>query len=163
MLPRCQDVGGFRWRDHTRVKDVRIESNWTRAYSALCATIDGFRKLPWFVRCQAATNVERMQPWNFGFCDSWGDAVMSRGGVMRGVAEPGTRAAVWVCRLCSRNEQEVNAALLALERRTIGIVRPLGKRRLGARARADTAPANRAGSKTVQARRGNEKPSKLRR
>ena len=36
-------------------------------------------------------------------------------------AEPGTRVAVWVCRLCQRNDQEVKAALEARERRTIGV------------------------------------------
>ena len=34
--------------------------------------------------------------------------------------QPGVRVAVWVCVLCQRNDQEMNAALVALSRRTLG-------------------------------------------
>ena len=61
----------FGGADHTRVKDITIESNWTRTYAALCASLGFFSKLPWFQRCTAVANVERDLPWNFGFCDRW--------------------------------------------------------------------------------------------
>lgn len=73
----------FGGADHTRVKDITIESNWTRTYAALCASLGFFSKLPWFQRCTAVANVERDLPWNFGFCDRWGDPVLAAGAAMR--------------------------------------------------------------------------------
>ncbi len=63
--------GGF---ENCRVQDVQIESNWTRAYGALKASIDGFHKIPWWARQVAVENVLRDLPWFFGLTDAWGES-----------------------------------------------------------------------------------------
>ena len=58
----------FGGQPHTKVKDVMVESNWTRAYNFLLATVrtvcgKTFRKLRWFERRQAVDNVLLGLPW----------------------------------------------------------------------------------------------------
>ncbi len=53
---------------HTKVKDVVIESNWTKAYQFLDATVrttcgKTFKKLRWFERLRAVENVLTGLPW----------------------------------------------------------------------------------------------------
>jgi hypothetical protein len=51
----------------TKVKDIKIESDWTRTYSTLKATLGRtFLSLSWFERRQAVANVERCRVWWFG-------------------------------------------------------------------------------------------------
>jgi hypothetical protein len=54
--------------DHTRVKDVTIESNWTRAYTFLKETVrftcgKTFQGLRWFERLRAVENVLEGVSW----------------------------------------------------------------------------------------------------
>ena len=56
--------GGF---DYCRVRDVRIESNWTRAYYGLKAALGKtWDMLKWYQRKMAVENVLRDLPWHFG-------------------------------------------------------------------------------------------------
>ncbi len=53
--------------EHCRVKDVRVESNWTRTYHALVLTAGKmFTSLRWHQRQQAVDNVEFGRNWSFG-------------------------------------------------------------------------------------------------
>jgi len=59
--------------DHTKVKDVTIESNWTRTYNMLKETvrfINGmtFSGLRWFERLRAVENVSEGNPWYTSLC-----------------------------------------------------------------------------------------------
>lgn len=56
--------GGF---DHTRVKDVVVESDFTRTYKLLCSAIEGFDKLRYNFRVQAVNNVLMGYRWYRGF------------------------------------------------------------------------------------------------
>ena len=54
--------------EHTRVKDITIESNWTKAYAFLKSTVrfvNGmtFSGLRWFERLRAVENVQEGNPW----------------------------------------------------------------------------------------------------
>jgi hypothetical protein len=54
--------------DHTKVKDIRVESNWTRAYALLKSTVrtlcgKTFQSLRWFERLRAVENVLEGLPW----------------------------------------------------------------------------------------------------
>jgi hypothetical protein len=58
----------FGGQPHTKVKDVVVESNWTKAYNFLLATVrtvcgKTFRKLRWFERLRAVENVLVGKPW----------------------------------------------------------------------------------------------------
>jgi hypothetical protein len=58
----------FGGMEHTKVKDVDIESSWTRAYQFLKATVrtvcgKTFTKLRWFERLRAVENVLCGNPW----------------------------------------------------------------------------------------------------
>jgi hypothetical protein len=61
----------------TRIKDVMIQSNWTRIYRALATMRDTegrlWSTLPYYIRKQAVENVQRMKHWNFGIaqCVEW--------------------------------------------------------------------------------------------
>jgi hypothetical protein len=56
--------GGF---DYCRVRDIQVESNWTRTYAALKASLGKtFTQLRWWQKKQAIANVERYLPWHFG-------------------------------------------------------------------------------------------------
>jgi hypothetical protein len=56
--------GGF---GYCRVRDVQVESNWTRIYRVLRATLGRtFEQLRWWQRQCAVANVERDLPWHFG-------------------------------------------------------------------------------------------------
>jgi hypothetical protein len=60
----------FGGQPHTKVKDVMVESNWTKAYQFLLATVrtvcgKTFRKLRWFERFRAVENVLTGQPWYY--------------------------------------------------------------------------------------------------
>lgn len=56
--------GGF---DYCRVRDVQVESNWTRTYAALKASLGKtFTQLRWWQKKQAIANIERYLPWHFG-------------------------------------------------------------------------------------------------
>jgi hypothetical protein len=55
---------------HTRVKDVQVESNWTKTYAFLDATVrttcgKTFHKMRWFERIQAVDNVLTGLPWYY--------------------------------------------------------------------------------------------------
>lgn len=66
-----------------RIKDVRIESNWTRTYAALVLCLGvSFTLLPYWMRGQAVANVERERPWNFGL---FGYSAEAFPGLVRGV------------------------------------------------------------------------------
>lgn len=56
--------GGFQ---HTRVSDIEVESDFTRTYALLVATVGRFDKLPWYIRKAAVSNLQRGRPWNYGF------------------------------------------------------------------------------------------------
>ncbi len=61
----------FGGMEHTKVKDVEIESSWTRAYQFLKATVrtvcgKTFAKLRWFERLRAVDNVLSHLPWYYG-------------------------------------------------------------------------------------------------
>ena len=54
--------------DHTKVKDVTIESNWTKTYAFLKSTVRfvsgmTFSGLRWFERLRAVENVQEGNPW----------------------------------------------------------------------------------------------------
>jgi len=54
--------------EHTKVKDIEIESSWTRAYKFLKATVrtvcgKSFQKLRWWERLWAVDNVLGGLPW----------------------------------------------------------------------------------------------------
>jgi hypothetical protein len=54
--------------DHTKVKDVTIESNWTKTYALLKSTVRfvsgmTFSGLRWFERLRAVDNVQEGNPW----------------------------------------------------------------------------------------------------
>ena len=60
----------FGGQEYTRVKDVKVESNWTRAYAYLKATVRTecgitFAKMRWWQRILAVENVLRGLPWNW--------------------------------------------------------------------------------------------------
>jgi hypothetical protein len=53
--------------DYCRVRDVQVESNWTRIYGGLRASLgDVFQRLRWYEKKCAVANVERDLPWHFG-------------------------------------------------------------------------------------------------
>lgn len=61
----------FGGMEHTKVKEVRIESSWTRAYQFLATTVrttcgKTFKKLRWFHRLRAVDNVLSQKPWHLG-------------------------------------------------------------------------------------------------
>jgi len=69
--------------DYCRVRDVQVESNWTRTYRALKISLgQTFTQLRWWQRKCAVANVERYLPWHFGLgivmgggsCSSFGNA-----------------------------------------------------------------------------------------
>jgi hypothetical protein len=64
---RVRMWAGFGGFDYCRVRDVQVESNWTRTYAALKASLGKtFTQLRWWQKKQAIANVERYLPWHFG-------------------------------------------------------------------------------------------------
>jgi len=56
--------GGF---EGTRIKDVTVDSNATRIYRVLVATLGlEFKRLPFFRRFQAVGNIEMGRRWDYG-------------------------------------------------------------------------------------------------
>ena len=59
--------GGF---DHVKIKDVLVDSSWTRAYAVLKATVrtvcgKTFQKMRWYDRVRAVDNVLCGLPWYY--------------------------------------------------------------------------------------------------
>jgi hypothetical protein len=53
--------------DYCRVRDVEVESNWSRTYRALKISLgQTFTQLRWWQKKCAIANVERYLPWHFG-------------------------------------------------------------------------------------------------
>ncbi len=53
--------------DYSRVKDIVIESDWTRTYHKLAGLLgQTFRALPFHLRSMAVRNVEWGRDWNYG-------------------------------------------------------------------------------------------------
>jgi hypothetical protein len=51
----------------TRVRDVKIESDWTRIYDSLGMALGGtFHLLKWWQKGQAVKNIERGRRWDYG-------------------------------------------------------------------------------------------------
>jgi hypothetical protein len=75
----------FGGQAHTRVKDIVVDSAWTRAYAVLVASIDGFKKLSWWQRIRAVDNVEWGRAWNVGLPDDWSGVAIGLGVEMRGL------------------------------------------------------------------------------
>jgi hypothetical protein len=68
-------LGGL---DYVRIGNVVIESDWSRIYGVLAATIGAFRNLAWRLRRAAVLNVERGREWsaNLASIDSLGELVL---------------------------------------------------------------------------------------
>ena len=56
----------FGGQESTKVKDVEVDSLWTRIYRGLAAAFAPFRAMRWYERLQAVHNVLTFQPWYFG-------------------------------------------------------------------------------------------------
>ena len=57
----------FGGMEHTRVKDIQIQSDFSATYRALAVSILGFTRLSWLFRNRATHNVLAGLSWCFGF------------------------------------------------------------------------------------------------